>query len=61
MMSKNEDGDVIITLVEGTEQSHKVNSDAWTASRGYYRVITHQQMFASDHPSMTEQRLVKPE
>jgi hypothetical protein len=24
MMSKNEDGDVIITLVEGTEESHKV-------------------------------------
>jgi hypothetical protein len=24
MMSKNEDGDVIITLVEGTEDSHKV-------------------------------------
>jgi hypothetical protein len=24
MMSKNEGGDVIITLVEGTEQSHKV-------------------------------------
>jgi hypothetical protein len=24
MMSKNEEGDVIITLVEGTEESHKV-------------------------------------
>ena len=24
MMSRNEDGDVIITLVEGTEESHKV-------------------------------------
>lgn len=24
MMSKNEDGDVVITLVEGTEESHKV-------------------------------------
>jgi hypothetical protein len=24
MMSKNEDGDVIITFVEGTEESHKV-------------------------------------
>jgi hypothetical protein len=26
MMSKNEDGDVIITFVEGTEESHKVKS-----------------------------------
>lgn len=24
MMSKSEDGDVVITLVEGTEESHKV-------------------------------------
>ena len=40
MMSKNEDGDVVITLVEGTEESHKVK---------FGRVDRKSRMFSRHH------------